>query len=260
MEFNNFTQVAAKIDQNFRRGLQGEDRDKRIQWVQEAMQRAESPIEKLMISAFCCWPDCRPICQHQLAGYRLDFAFTDVRLAVEIDGHAYHSSKEDRAKDNDRDRNLLALGWHTLRFTGSQIWADSLNCAGKVREVYLQSKKEPILESEPQTAYEALYPTIKRWIIYCHTHYKKNDIEPMINALHALSFVITGAIEDMFDGDEDSPIRLKMTIATGEFMNMMASWTDKYFDPELSQVIKEKEVEKYGMTIDEMCQLHRNGE
>lgn len=57
--------------------------------------------------------------------FRLDFAIVahDGRpwLACEVDGFAYHSSKEQIMYDRQRERALTAAGWTVLRFTGSEV-------------------------------------------------------------------------------------------------------------------------------------------
>lgn len=54
---------------------------------------------------------------------RIDLAYPDVRLAIEIDGWDTHRMRtafdEDRARAND----LVVAGWHVLRFTSS--WTDT---------------------------------------------------------------------------------------------------------------------------------------
>ncbi|MCA1824293.1 MAG: endonuclease domain-containing protein [Frankia sp.] len=66
-----------------------------------------------------------PSRQHplQLHGRRmwLDLAYPALRIAIEIDGRAYHLMSEDWADDLDR-QNLIALdGWLILRFTARAI-------------------------------------------------------------------------------------------------------------------------------------------
>jgi hypothetical protein len=57
----------------------------------------------------------------------------DAKFAIEADGHAYHErTKEQAAHDRRRDRVLQEHGWMVLRFTGSEIWADTVGCALQV--------------------------------------------------------------------------------------------------------------------------------
>lgn len=52
---------------------------------------------------------------------------SDKKIAIECDGHEYHSSKEQITKDNIRARKLTRAGWSVLRFSGSEIYEDSQN-------------------------------------------------------------------------------------------------------------------------------------
>lgn len=51
---------------------------------------------------------------------RVDFAYIDARLVIELDGRRHHSSKLDVEADAARDRRLRAAGWRVVRF----CWAD----------------------------------------------------------------------------------------------------------------------------------------
>ena len=50
----------------------------------------------------------------------LDVAFPSVRLAIEVDGWAYHSDVDRFQADRTKQNALTSLGWTVLRFT----WAD----------------------------------------------------------------------------------------------------------------------------------------
>ena len=50
----------------------------------------------------------------------LDLAFPDLRLAIEIDGWAWHNGPERFQEDRRRQNALVTAGWTVLRFT----WAD----------------------------------------------------------------------------------------------------------------------------------------
>jgi very-short-patch-repair endonuclease len=51
----------------------------------------------------------------------LDVAFPTARLAIEIDGWAYHSAADRFQRDRSRQNTLVGLGWTVLRFTWSDI-------------------------------------------------------------------------------------------------------------------------------------------
>ncbi len=83
--------------------------------------------------------------------YRADFLFSLYRYAsegkprlwgrtvVEIDGHDFHErTKQQASRDKKRDRDLLAEGYYTLRFTGSDIFNDPYSF---VEEVWFHMDK-----------------------------------------------------------------------------------------------------------------------
>lgn len=76
--------------------------------------------------------------QYQLDGKFADIALPGGQLIVECDGYAYHHTKEDRERDTSRDANFALLGWHVIRFTGTQINKDALACALKAKHIYEQ--------------------------------------------------------------------------------------------------------------------------
>jgi very-short-patch-repair endonuclease len=51
---------------------------------------------------------------------RVDAAYPELRLAIEVDGFSAHSSPDAFQRDRTRQNRLVALGWTVLRFT----WAD----------------------------------------------------------------------------------------------------------------------------------------
>lgn len=72
--------------------------------------------------------------QLKASGYRLDFGLEGegFNLAIEIDGHDYHKTKEQRQADYQRERNLKKRGWRFIRFTGSDIYNDVQGCVAEV--------------------------------------------------------------------------------------------------------------------------------
>lgn len=67
---------------------------------------------------------------------RLDRAWPEVKLAVELDGARHHTSPEDRQRDLARDAALAALGWVVLRFTFADVRRNPDAVRARVLEVY----------------------------------------------------------------------------------------------------------------------------
>lgn len=67
---------------------------------------------------------------------RLDRAWPEVKVAVELDGARYHTSPEDRRRDLARDTALAALGWVVLRFTYAEVLRDPEGVRARILQVY----------------------------------------------------------------------------------------------------------------------------
>lgn len=67
---------------------------------------------------------------------RLDRAWPEVLLAVELDGAAFHGSPHQRAADIERDALLASLGWLVLRFTYAEVLNDPDGVRSRVLAVY----------------------------------------------------------------------------------------------------------------------------
>jgi very-short-patch-repair endonuclease len=70
--------------------------------------------------------------QRWIDRYRVDFCIPSKMLVIELDGHAYHSTKEQRQRDASRQRHLQQLGWTVIRFTGSEIHSSVASCVQQV--------------------------------------------------------------------------------------------------------------------------------
>lgn len=55
---------------------------------------------------------------------RLDMAFPDQRLGIEVDGHEYHSTRPQRAADAQRQNRIASIDWMLLRYTSDQVFLE----------------------------------------------------------------------------------------------------------------------------------------
>jgi very-short-patch-repair endonuclease len=67
--------------------------------------------------------------------YELDFAYVDLRLGLESDGHGSHATRRQRAADNVRQARLEDAGWKIRRFTYEQVMYEPGVVAAMVRSV-----------------------------------------------------------------------------------------------------------------------------
>ncbi len=63
----------------------------------------------------------RPQVNQKVEGRRRDFVWPARRLVVEVDGHAFHSSRAEIRRDKARDRELIAARWLPARFTYEDV-------------------------------------------------------------------------------------------------------------------------------------------
>lgn len=65
----------------------------------------------------------------------LDAAWPEALVAVELDGAAFHGSREARERDLRRDSALAALGWVVLRFSYERLVSDPDGCRREIEAV-----------------------------------------------------------------------------------------------------------------------------
>lgn len=60
------------------------------------------------------------LCNHPVGPYLVDNAFPEAKVAIEVDGYAFHSDADSFQNDRARQNYLILNGWRVLRFT----WLD----------------------------------------------------------------------------------------------------------------------------------------
>lgn len=99
----------------------------------------ESLLEKRFIDLVQRHDVPTPVFQHEVwhAGRfvaRIDAAYPERNLAIEIDGYSAHSSPDAFQRDRTRQNRLVALGWTVLRFTWADVVQRPAMVAQTVRE------------------------------------------------------------------------------------------------------------------------------
>jgi hypothetical protein len=67
--------------------------------------------------------------------YAPDFAVPHRRIAIEIDGHEFHSDPEVFVNDRVRQRSLEMAGWRFIRFAGREAKNDPDRCVREAAEL-----------------------------------------------------------------------------------------------------------------------------
>ncbi len=66
--------------------------------------------------------------------YRIDITMPQEGLAIECDGKAFHSSKEQKAHDYRKNTYLRKNGWKVLRFSGRKINGNLRGVISKIED------------------------------------------------------------------------------------------------------------------------------
>ena len=88
--------------------------------LQAASDGARSEAERLLVRLLRAakvsgWKANFPVC-----GYLVDIAFPKERVAIEVDGWAFHNDQTTFQRDRTRQNTIALSGWQVLRFT----WLD----------------------------------------------------------------------------------------------------------------------------------------
>lgn len=75
--------------------------------------------------------------------FRLDLSYDAERVAVELDGERWHSTREQRERDRRRDAKLATIGWVTLRFSRQRLVHDVSGCRADTLAT-LAARGEPL--------------------------------------------------------------------------------------------------------------------
>ncbi len=67
------------------------------------------------------WIGNHPVLVNGAIRARIDVAFPELRIAIEVDGFAYHSDRERFQRDRSRQNLLVSLGWTVMRFSWSDL-------------------------------------------------------------------------------------------------------------------------------------------
>lgn len=123
--------------------------------------------------------------------FRVDFILKDAQLIIELDGHDYHSTKEQLEKDAKRQRYLSRAGYTVIQFTGREINRNPSGCVAEVRSIYKERmQRAPAKHRVMYIDYIFLCREMHKALIF----YK--DLHPNKNlSLASIEEVIPHAIE-----------------------------------------------------------------
>lgn len=70
---------------------------------------------------------------YPVGGYKVDVAFPDEKVAIEVDGWAFHSDAEVFVSDRKRQNAISLLGWKVLRFTWFDLTVNPQRVLAEIR-------------------------------------------------------------------------------------------------------------------------------
>lgn len=78
---------------------------------------------------------------------RIDCAYPDHRIAIELEGGQFHSGRIDRQRDSSRQNDIVLADWRVLRFTWEDVTRHAERVASQVRRA---------LDASPDGTYRSL--------------------------------------------------------------------------------------------------------
>jgi very-short-patch-repair endonuclease len=86
--------------------------------LQAKTYKSLSPLELKIITQLLKYKNLKFESNYEVKPYFIDIAFPKHKVGLEIDGRAYHSSEEQRARDELRQEYLEMKGWRIERVAG----------------------------------------------------------------------------------------------------------------------------------------------
>jgi very-short-patch-repair endonuclease len=123
--------------------------------------------------------------------YFIDFAFEDLKIAVEIDG-SQHEKKENRKRDQKKDKKLIKNGWNVYRIPAKNIIKNTNETFESFLKYIFSSDKKTFVRQEK---YEGLktWKEIKKEKAEIKKKEKELKQKEIIN--EKISFIINSGID-----------------------------------------------------------------
>ncbi len=89
---------------------------------------------------------------------RPDFAYPDLKIAVEVDGYKFHAGRRSWAHDKRKRAELVARGWIVIEVSWEDVTGDPDGVARLIRQAIEQQRSRPLPAAPPQPAVSGGYP------------------------------------------------------------------------------------------------------
>ncbi|GAC58271.1 hypothetical protein GOHSU_36_00140 [Gordonia hirsuta DSM 44140 = NBRC 16056] len=120
--------LAQCLDRN--RGMHGNGKGRTL--LGTLVAGAESEAERVLVELLRLHQITGWTLQYPLGGRRIDVAWPAERIAVEVNGWAYHRDRDRFEADNAKTAMLAARGWLTLSFTWRQLTEEPEDCIAQI--------------------------------------------------------------------------------------------------------------------------------
>jgi very-short-patch-repair endonuclease len=98
----------------------------------------ERRLLRLLAAAGLPEPECQVRVPRADGGYAyIDCAYVNVRLGIELDGHQWHATPQQRQRDHERQNQVVSADWTILRFTFADVAQRPEHVANVVRRALL---------------------------------------------------------------------------------------------------------------------------
>jgi very-short-patch-repair endonuclease len=112
--------------------------------LESLVRPTEAPTRSQFEDAFLAFVERydlpRPEVNQRVAGHEVDMLFRAQKLVVELDGYEYHSDRASFERDRNRDPDLLAAGFGTVRVTWERIQITPANEAARLHSILARAR------------------------------------------------------------------------------------------------------------------------
>jgi very-short-patch-repair endonuclease len=96
-----------------------------------------SVLEERFLALVRCGGLPEPEVNARLHGYEVDFLWRELRRVIEVDGYAFHSTRQAATRDRRKDNDLELAGFPVTRFTSDQVMHAPKDTLVRARRVVL---------------------------------------------------------------------------------------------------------------------------
>ncbi len=99
-----------------------------------AADRADSDAERKLVALLRAAGISGWVLGHAFGPWTIDLAFPDVRVAIEVDGWAWHVDAERFRNDRRKGNAIVRAGWTLLRFTWHDLHTRPHELIAEIRD------------------------------------------------------------------------------------------------------------------------------